>query len=283
MTGPPLRAKVSASPSAEVLLSHVTQPGSGWWQGASPDAENAVLRGVAFAGEWQYSRLLAALPTADRQRLCAQAECVYLRQGQTLYEADAPLQWVYFPTTALVSLSTPDGVDLSFEVATVGREGVVGLPLLSGNFTRSRAVVQIPGKAIRVRASVLADEISSQPQIRRLLLAYSQALVVEIMQTALCGRLHPLEQQVARVILLRMERLQSEQLSMTQESIAGLLGVRRESVTGAAAKLQQAGGMRYTRGRITMLDRGGLEGRACACHRTIRGEFERLLSLQSAD
>lgn len=281
MTGPPLRAKVSALPPGPASLSDVTQTGGGRWQSASPD-DAAVLRGVAYVSEWQYNRLLASLPEPQRQRCCAQAECVYLRQGQTLHEADDPLQWVYFPITALVSLSMPDGTDMCVELATVGREGVVGLPLLEGNFTRSRAVVQVAGKAIRVRALVLADEFSRQPLVRRLLLAYSQALVAEIMQTALCGRLHSLEQQVARLILLRLELQHGDELSMTQESMAGLLGVRRESVTGAAAKLQQAGCMRYSRGNITVLDRTSLEGRACDCHRAIRREFERLLNPPSA-
>lgn len=277
MTDFPLRAKASVSSVGEALLSEVA-----WWQGGNPGADHGVLRGVAYANEWKYNRLLAALPEQQRRRCCAQAECVYLRQGQVLHEADVPLQWAHFPTTALVSLATPVGADSSFEVATVGREGLVGLPLLSGNFTRNRAVVQMPGKAIRVRASLLAEEFSNQIEVRQLLLAYAQALIAGIMQTALCSRLHSLDQQVARLILMRLEQQQGEDLAMTQEAMAGLLGVRRESVTGAAAKLQQAGCIRYARGRITVLDRNGLEGRACECHRTIRCEFERLLRLPSA-
>ncbi|WP_369820584.1 Crp/Fnr family transcriptional regulator [Pelomonas sp. Root1217] len=153
----------------------------------------------------------------------------------------------------------------------------MGLPLIDGNYTRSRAVVHVPGKALRLRASAVAEEFARHATVRRLLLAYSQALVAEIMQTALCSRHHGLEQQLARLILLRMDRQQSDELTMTQESMAGMLGVRRESVTLAAARLQQGGCIRYARGHISVLDRGGLETRTCDCYHTIRCEFERLL------
>ena len=241
------------------------------------DVEEGVRRGAAYAGDWRYNRLLAALKPDHRQRWLAQAECVYLRPGQMLHEAAAFIQWVYFPITALVSLSVPDRAGACAEVATVGREGVVGLPLIDGNYTRSRAVVHMPGKALRLRASAVAEEFARHATVRRLLLAYSQALVAEIMQTALCSRHHGLEQQLARLILLRMDRQQSDELTMTQESMAGMLGVRRESVTLAAARLQQGGYIRYARGHITVLDRGGLETRTCDCYHTIRCEFERLL------
>lgn len=241
------------------------------------DIDGSVRRGAAYAADWRYNRLLAALAPAHRERWLAQAECVYLRSGQMLHEAAAFIRWVYFPITALASLSMPDRMGSCAEVATVGREGVVGLPLIDGNYTRSRAVVHMPGKALRLRASAVAEEFARHATVRRLLLAYSQALVAEIMQTALCNRHHGLEQQLARLILLRLDRQQCEELSMTQEAMAGMLGVRRESVTLAAARLQQAGHIQYARGHITVLDRGGLEARSCDCYRTIRCEFDRLL------
>jgi CRP-like cAMP-binding protein len=205
------------------------------------DPDEGVRRGANYADDWRYNRLLACLLPAHRERLLAQAECVYLRPGQMLHEAAGFIQWVYFPITALVSLSVPDRAGACAEVATVGRDGVVGLPLIDGNYTRSRAVVQIPGKALRLRASAMAEDFARHATVRRLLLAYSQALVAEIMQTALCSRHHALEQQLARLILLRLDRQQVGELSMTQESMAGMLGVRRESVTLAAARLQQGG------------------------------------------
>lgn len=241
------------------------------------EVDAGVRRSAAYAADWRYNRLLSALAPAHRERWLAQAECVYLRAGQMLHEAAAFIQWVYFPITTLASLSMPDRMGSCAEVATVGREGVVGLPLIDGNYTRSRAVVHMPGKALRLRASAVAEEFARHAAVRRLLLAYSQALVAEIMQTALCNRHHGLEQQLARLILLRLDRQQGEELSMTQEAMAGMLGVRRESVTLAAARLQQAGLIQYARGHIAVLDRGGLEGRSCDCYGTIRCEFDRLL------
>jgi len=241
------------------------------------EAEDAVRRGAAYADDWRYNRLLAALAPAHRERMLAQAECVYLRPGQMLHEAAGFIQWVYFPITALVSLSMPDRAGACAEVATVGRDGVVGLPLIDGNYTRSRAVVHMPGKALRLRASVVAEEFARHATVRRLLLAYSQALVAEIMQTPLCSRHHGLEQQLSRLLLLRLDRLPAGDLTMTQEAMAGMLGVRRESVTLAAARLQQGGFIRYARGHISVLDRSGLEARSCDCYHTIRREFDRLL------
>lgn len=241
------------------------------------DPQQDIRRGAGYADDWRYNRLLATLLPGHRDRLLAQAECIYLRPGQMLHEAAAFIQWVYFPITALVSLSMPDRAGGCAEMASVGREGVVGLPLIDGNYTRSRAVVQMPGKALRLRASVMAEEFARHATIRKLLLAYSQALVAEIVQTALCSRHHSLEQQLARLILLRLDRQQSGELSMTQEAMAGMLGVRRESVTLAAARLQQGGYIRYARGHISVLERAGLEERSCDCYRTIRCEFDRLL------
>lgn len=227
--------------------------------------------------EWRQNQLLAGLPPALRQRWAGQASSVYLKAGQTLHEAGALLQWVYFPVSALVSLSMQDRNGITSEVATVGREGVVGLPLLDGNYTRSRAVVQGAGLAVRLRASTLADDFAHQPAVRELLLAYSQALVAEIMQIALCARHHTVEQQLSRLLLLRLDRQPGDTLSMTQEAMAGMLGVRRESVTLSAARLQQAGLIRYARGHIAVLDRHGLHARSSDCYDTLRHEFDRLL------
>ncbi|HEY8875957.1 MAG TPA: Crp/Fnr family transcriptional regulator [Roseateles sp.] len=262
-----------AAPAAEALLAAGVHAQA--WQHDA--ADEGVLRGVGCAADWRFNRLLAALAPAHRERWMPQAESVYLRAGQMLHEAAAFMPWVYFPVTALVSLSMPDRTGGCTEVASVGREGVVGLPLIDGNYTRSRAIVHMPGKALRLRASVVAEEFARHATVRKLLLAYSQALVAEIMQTALCNRHHGLDQQLARLILLRLDRQPCETLFMTQESMAGMLGVRRESVTLAAARLQQAGHIRYARGHITVLARGGLEERACDCYRTIRCEFDRLL------
>ncbi len=264
-----------------ILATHGDAPGANAAQAVAAHAwlraDRPALCGAGHAAERRHNHLLAALPAALWQGWITQVECVDLRDGQTLHEAGAVLHWVHFPITALVSLSMPDRTGVSAEVATVGREGVVGLPLLDGNYTRSRAVVQVAGRAVRMRASTLADEFSRQSGVRRLLLAYSQALVAELMQTALCGRHHTLEQQLSRLILLRLDRQGGAELSMTQEAMAGLLGVRRESVTGAAARLQQAGLIRYTRGHISVLCRAGLEGHSCDCYGIIRREFDRLL------
>ncbi len=267
-----------AFPAADAAL-HAGAHAQAWLQ---DNPNEGARRGPGCADDWRYNRLLASLLPAHRERLLAQAECVYLRPGQMLHEASACIQWVYFPVASLVSLSMPDPAGACAEVATVGRDGVVGLPLIDGNYTRSRAVVQVPGKALRLRASVVAEEFARHATVRYLLLAYSQALVAEIMQTALCSRHHALEQQLARLILLRQDRQQAGELSMTQESMAGMLGVRRESVTLAAARLQQGGYIRYARGHIAVLDRGGLEGRCCDCYRTIKLEFDRLMRPRAA-
>lgn len=248
-----------------------------WLPPAQARFDSQALRSGASSLEWQHNCLLASLPRSHRMRWHVPAECMHLRRGQLLHEAGAALQWVYFPLTALVSLSMQDRTGESIEVATVGREGVVGLPLMDGNYTRSRAVVQLAGRAVRMPASALADGFAREPAVRDMLLSYSQALVAQIMQTALCSRHHSLEQQLSRLILLRMDQQNGEDLAMTQETMAGMLGVRRESVTLAAAKLQQAGLIRYARGRIEVLARNGLEGRACDCYGIIRREFDRLL------
>lgn len=270
--------KVNLAVAGHAMADTAPAGACAWLLGDGTEADRGdELHSAGFATDWQRNRLLASLPPALRLRWATQGECVYLRQGQMLHEAGAVLHWVYFPITALVSLSMQDRGHASSEVATVGREGVVGLPLLDGNYTRSRAVVQLAGRAVRMRASTLADEFSRQSAVRRLLLAYSQALVSEVMQTALCSRHHTLEQQLCRLILLRLDRQSGSELSLTQEAMAGMMGVRRESVTLAAARLQQAGVIRYARGHIAVLDRPGLETRTCDCYDTLRREFERLL------
>lgn len=250
-----------------------------WPQGALPALAlgSLVERHAGPPADWRHNRLLAALPETLWQRCSAPAQCLQLRQGQTLHEAGAPLHWVYFPLTALMSLSMQDHTGEAIELATVGREGVIGLPWLDGHTTRSRAVVQQAGRAIRLPALALSGEFAREPAVRELLLAYSQVLVAQVMQTALCSRHHAIEQQLSRLILLRLDQQDGDGLSMTQESMAGMLGVRRESVTLAAARLQQAGLIRYTRGRIEVLARAALEGRSCGCYAAIRREFTRLV------
>ncbi|WP_082536748.1 MULTISPECIES: Crp/Fnr family transcriptional regulator [unclassified Roseateles] len=266
--------KVNPLPSSGApLAAAVARP----WLPSPAAPAHAVLQGAGHAVPWRQNHLLAALSDAHHLRWPAPTECVHLRQGQTLHEAGEMLQWVYFPVTALVSLSMQDRTGEAIDIAAVGREGVVGLPLLDGNYTRSRAAVQLAGSAIRMPALTLAEGFAREPAVRELLLAYSQALVAQVMQTALCSRHHALEQQLCRLILLRADQQDGAALSMTQETMATMLGVRRESVTLAAARLQQAGLIRYARGQIEVLGRQGLQARACDCYGVIRREFDRLL------
>lgn len=226
---------------------------------------------------WQQNALLASLPAAVRQGWGVHARLALLHPGQVLHQAGGVLQWVYFPLNTLVSLTLQDRSGVGSEVAAVGPEGVVGLPLMDGNYTRSQAEVQHTGHAVRLPAVLLAEAFAQQAAVRERLLAYSQALVSEIMQTVLCARHHSLEQQLCRFLLRRLERQATPALAMTQEAIAARLGVRRESVTLTAARLQQAGVIRYARGRIEVLDAARLHERGCDCHRILQREFRRLL------
>jgi CRP-like cAMP-binding protein len=225
------------------------------------------------------NRLLAAIPAAEFQRLSQHLELVELSLGQALYESGGRLEHVYFPTTCIVSLLYVLENGASAEIAVVGNEGILGISLfMGGETTPSRAVVQSAGFGYRLRAPLLKEEFNRAGPLLRLLLRYTQALITQMTQTAVCNRHHSIEQQLCRWLLLSLDRLSSSSLTMTQELIANMLGVRREGVTVAARSLQRAGLIRYRRGRIDVLDRPGLEKAVCECYGVVKAEFERLLS-----
>jgi CRP-like cAMP-binding protein len=222
--------------------------------------------------------LLAALPDPEWQRWQPQLEQVDMPLGQVLYESGVALTHVYFPTTSIVSLLYVMENGASAEIAVVGNEGLVGISLfMGGQSTPSRAVVQSAGQGFRLKAKLMKDEFDRAGPVLHLLLRYTQALITQMAQTAVCNRHHSLDQQLCRWLLLSLDRLPGDELVMTQELIANMLGVRREGVTEAAGKLQQDGLIRYARGRITVLDRGGLERRTCECYAVVKREYDRLL------
>lgn len=225
------------------------------------------------------NHLLAALPLAEFEHLSAQLELVQLPLGTMLYAPGEQLQHAYFPTTSIVSLHYVMASGASAEAAGVGNEGVVGVSLfMGGNTTPSSAVVQTAGHAYRLERRVLLEEFNRAGLMQRLLLRYTQALITQIMQTAACNRHHSVEQQLCRWLLLTIDRVPSAELIMTQELIASMLGVRREGITEAAGKLQNAGCIRYRRGHIAVLDRAGLETRTCECYAVVKKELTRLLT-----
>ena len=224
------------------------------------------------------NHLLAALPDVERQRWLPQLECVEMPLGQVLYESGGVLSHVYFPTTAIVSLLYVMKNGASAEIAVVGNEGIVGISLfMGGESTSSRAVVQSAGQGFRLQAQIMKDDFNRAGPVLHLLLRYTQALITQMAQTAVCNRHHSLDQQLCRWLLLSLDRLQSNELVMTQELIAKMLGVRREGVTGGALKLQHAGLISYLRGHITVLDRARLEERSCECYAVVKKEYDRLL------
>jgi CRP-like cAMP-binding protein len=224
------------------------------------------------------NHLLGALPLEERRRWWPELESVDMPLGQVLYESGGTMHDVYFPTTAIVSLLYVMENGASAEIAVVGNEGIVGVSLfMGGDSTPSRAVVQSAGLGLRLNAQFLKDEFNRAGPVMHLLLRYTQALITQMAQTAVCNRHHTLDQQLCRWLLLSLDRLQGSELMMTQELIANMLGVRREGVTEGALKLQQAGLIRYTRGHITVLDRPGLEKRSCECYAVVRKEYFRLL------
>ncbi|BAV34137.1 Crp/Fnr family transcriptional regulator [Sulfuricaulis limicola] len=225
------------------------------------------------------NHLLAALPAAEFERLAAHLELVPLPLGELLYEPGIKLQHAYFPTTAIVSLRYVMESGASAETAGVGNEGVVGISLFMGGDTMpSSAVVQVAGHAYRLEGRLLQQEFGCTSLLRRLLLRYTQALITQMTQTAACNRHHSIEQQLCRWLLLTLDRLPSNELIITHEMVASILGVRREGITEAAGKLQRAGFIRYRRGHITVLERSGLETHACECYTVVRKELSRLLS-----
>jgi CRP-like cAMP-binding protein len=224
------------------------------------------------------NRLLAALPSEDYQRLQSHLQEVSFSLGEVVYEFGGHLDYVYFPTTSIVSLLYTMENGTSAEMGLTGNDGVVGIALFMGGGTMpNRAVVQSAGRAIRMRAKQLQAEFALGGKFQQLLLRYTQALITQISQTAVCNRLHTVEQQLCRWLLLSHDRLQSDELVMTQEMIADMLGVRREGVTVAAGRLQDAGAISYVRGRINILDRSVLEQTVCECYQVVKDEFDRLL------
>jgi len=212
------------------------------------------------------------------QRWEAQLESIALPLGQVLYESGGTLSHVYFPTDAIVSLLYVMENGASAEIAVVGNEGLVGVSLfMGGESTPSRAVVQSAGNGYRLRAQLVKDEFNRSGPVLHLLLRYTQALITQMAQTAVCNRHHSLDQQLCRWLLLSLDRLRDNELVMTQELIANMLGVRREGVTESALKLAQDGLIRYARGRISVLDRPALERRTCECYAVVKKEYDRLL------
>jgi CRP-like cAMP-binding protein len=224
------------------------------------------------------NRLLAALPEVEFERLSPQLKLVPLPLGKVLYESGVVLRHVYFPTNAIVSLLYVMADGASAEIAVVGNEGIIGVSLfMGGETTPSRAVVQSAGHAYQLTGQALKDEFTRGAAMQHLLLRYTQALLTQMAQTAVCNRHHSLDQQLCRWLLLSLDRLSGNELVMTQELIANMLGVRREGVTEAAGNLQNAGLIRYSRGRITVLDRVGLQVRTCECYAVVKKESDRLL------
>jgi len=224
------------------------------------------------------NHLLSALPGTVWDLWLPQLEFVELALGDVIYESGATLSHAYFPTTAIISLLHVMDNGESAEIAVVGNEGIVGVSLfMGGKTTPGRAVVQSAGTGLRLKAEILKEEFSRGGLVLRLLLRYTQALLTQMAQTAVCNRHHSLHQQLCRWLLLSLDRLQGNELVMTQELIANMLGVSREGVTEAASRLQSAGLIRYSRGRILVLNRAELEKRTCECYAVVKKEYDRLL------
>jgi CRP-like cAMP-binding protein len=224
------------------------------------------------------NRLLAALPAADYEALASHLERMPMPLGMAVYESGGAQGFVYFPTDSIVSLLYVLENGASTEIAVTGYEGLVGISLfMGGETTPSRAVVQSAGHGYRVRGAVLRKRFESSGDLQQLLLRFTQALITQMTQTAVCNRHHAVEQQLCRWLLLSLDRLPAKEVRMTQERIAGMLGVRREAVTAAAGKLQEERVIEYSRGRIVVADRARLETRVCECYAVVKREYERLL------
>lgn len=225
------------------------------------------------------NHLLARLPHEEYERLLPHLEHVSFALGEVIYESGGQMGYIYFPTTAIISLLYMMENGSSAEMGVAGNEGLVGIALfMGGNTVPNRAVVQSAGEAFRMKAQMLQEEFARGGTFQRLLLRYTQALMTQMSQTAVCNRLHTVEQQLCRWLLLSRDRLNSDELVMTQELIANMLGVRREGVTVAARRLQEHGLISYVRGRITILDRIGLEATVCECYQVVKDEYDRLLA-----
>jgi CRP-like cAMP-binding protein len=235
------------------------------------------------AAEMKKNHLLAALPRADLARWESLLEPLDMPLGQVLHESGSAMAHVYFPTTSIVSLLYMLQNGSSAEIAVVGNEGIVGVSLfMGGETTPSRAVIQSAGRGYRLKGQILKSDFERAGPVMHLLLRYTQALITQMAQTAVCNRHHSLDQQLCRWLLLSLDRLSGNSLIMTQELIANMLGVRREGVTEGALKLQEAGLIRYSRGHITILDRKGLEKRTCECYGVVKREYDRLLPDRTA-
>lgn len=225
------------------------------------------------------NHLLASLPAEIIERLSPNLELVQMPLGEVLHESGGQLQHVYFPTTAIVSLNYVMEDGASAEIAGVGNEGVLGISLfMGGNTTTSRAIVQTAGFGYRLKARLMMEEFDRAGPMMRLMLRYTQALITQMSQTAVCNRHHSVEQQLSRWLLFTLDRLPTNELTITQELIASMLGVRREGITEAAGNLQREGLISYRRGHITVIDRSGLESHACECYNVVKKEYHRLLS-----
>ena len=242
-----------------------------------------AIRSLASGPSPRQNRLLAALPPEDYERLLNDLELVPMLVGDVVCESGAQMSHAFFPTSAIVSLQYVMENGSSAEIAGVGNEGLVGIPLImGGETTLSRSIVQTGGYGYRMKQSVLVQEFNRGGAMMRLLLRYTQALITQMSLTAACNRRHTLEQQLCRWFLLTLDRMPGNELIMTQELIASMLGVRREGVTEAAGKLQRAGIINYRRGHITVLEREGLNSRACECYEVVKKEFDRLLPGETA-
>jgi CRP-like cAMP-binding protein len=234
---------------------------------------------MRLAHDPNLNRIIAALPAAEFERLAPHLELVPMLLGETLYNPGGQLRHVYFPTTAIVSLFYVMKSGSSAEIAGVGNEGMLGVSLfMAGDTTSSSAVVQTAGHGYRLPGGLLKEEFNRAGPMQLLLLRYTQALLTQMFQTGACNRHHSIEQQLCRWLLLTLDRLPSNELILTQELVAGALGVRREGITEAAGNLQRAGVIRYRRGHIAVLDRSGLESGACECYAVVKTEMSRLLS-----
>ena len=226
----------------------------------------------------EQNRLLSALPPEVQERVYPQLELVSMALGMVLYESGDTMRHVYFPTNCIVSLLYVMQNGSSAEISVVGNEGVVGISLfMGGESTPSRAVVQSAGYAYRLTGQSMKDEFNLHGETLSLMLRYTQALITQMSQTAVCNRHHSIDQQLCRWLLLSLDRLATNRLNMTQELIANMLGVRREGVTEAAGKLQKLGVIEYSRGEITVLDRPQLESLSCECYAVVKKETDRLL------
>jgi CRP-like cAMP-binding protein len=253
--------------------------GAGQAGAAAPARREAAGSPAPAPGhEARHNRLLASLADEDWQRWLPLLERVELPLGHVIYESGASLSHGYFPTTAIVSLQYVTENGATAQIAVVGNEGIVGISLfMGGGSTPSRAVVQSAGTAYRLRGPAIHDAFAHSAPVMRVLLRYTQALIAQMAQTAVCNRHHSVDQQLCRWLLLSLDRLPGKELVVTQEQIAAMLGVRREGVTEAALNLQRAEMIRYRRGHITVLDRPGLEQRCCECYGVVKAEYDRLL------